>query len=108
MWVKTKLKPGKLGKITVLKDINVGKILSKTARILLIQGRLKKVENIEYITIRKNMGTILFRAGEWVTKMPSHILYETQSKARLAKLNDKYRYSLLIYLSGAFYIYLPK
>lgn len=90
MWGKTELKPGQKGKITVLKAINVwedsphesGKIIHTRT---LEPGGEFRVYNYR----EEHGGQYYLGAGEWVTKMPTHILYETPSKAMLEKLNSK-------------------
>lgn len=90
MWGKTELKPGQKGKITVLKDINVwedspdkeGEIIHTRT---LKQGGEYRVYNYR----EEHGGQYYLGAGEWVTKMQTHIKYETPSKAMLEKINSK-------------------
>lgn len=88
MWGKTELKPGQLGKITVLKDINVweddkdGKLVH--TRTLKAGGEFRVYKYRD-----DHGGQYYLGAGEWVTKMPDHIKYETPSKAMLERVNKQ-------------------
>lgn len=88
MWGKTELRPGQIGKITILQPINLWTDDEK--------GDLKEVrilnETEEYRVYDyrdKHGGQYYVGAGMWVTKIPTHIKYETPSKAMLEKLNSK-------------------
>ena len=88
MWGKTELKPSQIGKVTILKRINLwqdgpdGKL--QMVRIL------NPGEEYRVYRYRDNHGgQYNVGGGMWVTKMPEHVKYETPSKALLAKLNSK-------------------
>lgn len=90
MWGKTELKPGQKGKITVLEDINVWEDSPHESGKIIHTRTLEKGGEYRVYNYRdEHGGQYYLGAGEWVTKMPSHILYETPSKAMLAKLNSK-------------------
>ncbi|MEK5148749.1 M15 family metallopeptidase [Psychrobacillus sp. FSL K6-4615] len=88
MWGKTELKPGQIGKVTILKRINLWQDGSN--------GKLQMVRVLnpgeEYRVYRyrdDNDGQYNVGGGMWVTKMNGYIKYETPSKEMLAKLNTK-------------------
>lgn len=88
MWGKTELKPGQIGKITILKPIN-----------LWTDGPDGKLDEVRVLNPGEEYRVYKYRddhggqygvgAGQWITKMPDHIKYETPSKAMLARLNGK-------------------
>lgn len=85
MWGKTELKKGQIGKITIIKPINLwtekdGKLVEVR---VLNPGEEYRVYNYrEEYEGQYNVGD-----GHWITKMPEHIKYETPSKALLERLN---------------------
>ncbi len=88
MWGKTELKPGQIGKVTILKRINLWQDGP--------DGKLQMVRVLnpgeEYRVYRyrdDHDGQYNVGGGMWVTKMDGYIKYETPSKAMLAKLNNK-------------------
>ncbi|MEK5146717.1 N-acetylmuramoyl-L-alanine amidase [Psychrobacillus sp. FSL K6-4615] len=90
MWGKTELKPGQIGKVTILKRINLWKDSPHES------GKLQMVRVLnpgeEYRVYRErddHGGQYNVGGGMWITKMPKHVKYETLSKAMLAKLNSK-------------------
>ncbi|WP_313891102.1 peptidoglycan recognition family protein [Psychrobacillus sp.] len=89
MWGKTELKPGQKGKITVLQDINVWEDSPHASGEIVHTRTLKAGGEFRVYNFREEHGGQYYLgAGEWVTKMPDHILYETPSKAMLEKLNN--------------------
>ena len=90
MWGKTELKPGQKGKITVLKDINVWEDDPKDKSKLIHTRTLKAGGEFRVYNYREDHGGQYYLGGnEWVTKMSTHIKYETPSKAMLEQLNKK-------------------
>lgn len=88
MWGKTELKSGQIGKITVNKPINLWK---RDANENLSFVRVLKPGE-EYRVYRydaKHGGQYGLGGGMWITKMPTHVKYETPSKAKLAELKAK-------------------
>ena len=86
MWGKTELKPGQKGKITVLQDINVWEDDPNKKGGIIHTRTLKAGGEFRVYNYREEHGGQYYLgAGEWVTKMPTHILFETPSKAMLAK-----------------------
>lgn len=87
MWGKTELRKGQIGKITVLKPIN-----------LWIDGLNGKLDVIRVLNPEEEYRVYGYRdghggqynvgGGNWVTKMDGYIKYETPSKAMLEKLNN--------------------
>ncbi|MEK3996661.1 N-acetylmuramoyl-L-alanine amidase [Psychrobacillus sp. FSL K6-2365] len=87
MWGKTELKTGQIGKITILQDINVWKDSPHESGKIIHTRTLTKGGEFRVYNYREDHGGQYYLgAGEWVTKMPTHILYETPSKAMLAKI----------------------
>ncbi|MGE7977379.1 peptidoglycan recognition protein family protein [Psychrobacillus sp. NPDC093200] len=87
MWGKTELKKGQIGKITILKPINLwtekdGKLVE--VRVLNPEEEYRAYSYREEYDGQYNVGD-----NHWVTKMDGHIKYETPSKAMIEKLNDK-------------------
>lgn len=88
MWDKTELKPGQIGKVTILKRINLWQ-----------DGLNGKLEMVRVLNPGEEYRVYRFRedhggqynvgGGMWITKMDGYIKYETPSKAMLAKLNSK-------------------
>lgn len=90
MWGKTELKPGQIGKVTILKDINVWEDSPHESGKIVHTRTLKAGGEFRVYKYRpEHGGQYYLGANEWVTKMPTHILYETPSKAMLEKLNSK-------------------
>lgn len=91
MWGKTEFKKGQIGKVTILQPINLWTDgeegnLEFTGRVL------QKDEEFRVYNYRENNGGQYgVGGGLWVTKMPSHIKYETPSKALLAKAEEFYK-----------------
>ncbi|MBD7946357.1 M15 family metallopeptidase [Psychrobacillus sp. Sa2BUA9] len=88
MWGKTELKKGQIGKVTILKRINLWQDG--------LNGKLQMVRVLnpgeEYRVYRDRVdhgGQYNVGVGMWITKMDGFIKYETPSKAMLAKLNSK-------------------
>lgn len=85
MGVKTKLKPGKSGNITVLKDINVWKDPPHESLKIIHTRTLEKGGEYRVYNYREEHGGQYYLgANDWVTKMPTNIEYETPSKAMLS------------------------
>jgi len=88
MWGKTEIKPGQIGKVTILKRINLwqdgpnGKL--QMVRVLNPGEEYRVYRYRDDYEGQYNVGD-----GMWVTKMPEHIKYETPSKAMLEQLNSK-------------------
>ena len=85
MWGKTELKNGQIGKITVLKPINLWERDANN------QLKFERVLNPgeEYRVYRYDQlhgGQYGLGGGMYITKMPTHIKYETPSKSKLAQL----------------------
>ncbi|UAW07784.1 lysozyme [Psychrobacillus phage PVJ1] len=90
MWGKTELKPGQKGKITVLKAINVWEDSPHESGKIIHTRTLEPGGEFRVYNYREDHGGQYYLgAGEWVTKMPEHIKYETPSKAMLERLNNK-------------------
>lgn len=88
MWGKTELKQGQIGKITILKPINLWERDSNNK--LSFERVLKPGE--EYRVYRYDNlhgGQYGLGGGMYITKMPTHIKYETPSKAKLALLEKE-------------------
>lgn len=90
MWGKVELKPNQIGKITVLKPINLWKRDDNNnlhfVRILK-EGEEYRVYGYDEL----HGGQYDVGARHYVTKMPTHILYQTPSKALLAKAAELYK-----------------
>lgn len=87
MWGKTELKKGQIGKLTILKPINLwmGKDRKQVeVRILNPDEEYRVYDYREEYGGQYNVGD-----NHWVTKMDGYIKYETPSKAMLEKLNNK-------------------
>lgn len=90
MWGKTELKKGQIGKITILKPINLWKESPHTSNELEEVRVLNPGEEYRVYGYREDHGgQYNVGGGMWVTKMPDHIKYETPSKAMLERLNGK-------------------
>ena len=88
MWGKTELKKGQIGKITVTKPIN---LWERDANNKLTFERVLKPGE-EYRVYRYDNlhgGQYGLGGGMYITKMPTHIKYETPSKAKLALLEQE-------------------
>lgn len=89
MWGKTELKKGQIGKLTILKPINLWKDSPHTSNELDEVRVLNPGEEYRVYGYRDDHeGQYNVGGGMWVTKMPNHIKYETPSKAMLEKLNN--------------------
>ncbi|MEK3995622.1 M15 family metallopeptidase [Psychrobacillus sp. FSL K6-2365] len=90
MWGKTELKPGQIGKVTILKRINLWQDNPHESGKLQMVRVLNPGEEYRVYRYREDHGgQYNVGGGMWVTKMDGHIKYETPSKAMLAKLNSK-------------------
>jgi N-acetylmuramoyl-L-alanine amidase len=91
MWGKTEFKKGQIGKVTILKPINLWKDGAngelEMVRILQPQEEYRVYGYRELYGGQYDVG-----GGCWVTKIPTHIKYETPSKALLAKAKELYGY----------------
>lgn len=86
MWGKTELKKGQIGKLTILKPIN---LWSEKDGKLVEERTLNPKEEYRVYGYREDHGgQYNVGGGMWVTKMPEHIKYETPSKAMLERLNN--------------------
>lgn len=90
MWGKTEFKKGQIGRVSILKPINLWTDDST--------GNLKMVRILKpgdqyrvYGFREKHGGQYDVGGGHWVTKMDGHIKYETPSKALLAKAAKVYK-----------------
>ncbi|WP_260858093.1 M15 family metallopeptidase [Bacillus sp. FJAT-22090] len=89
MWGKTELKPGQIGKVTILKRINLWQDSPHESGKLQMVRVLNPGEEYRVYTYRNEYGGQYgVGGGMYITKMPEHIKYETPSKAMLAKLNE--------------------
>lgn len=90
MWGKTELKSGQIGKITILKRINLWQDSPHESGKLQMVRILNPGEEYRVYTYRNDHGG-QFGVGDgmYITKMDGFIKYETPSKAMLAKLNTK-------------------
>ena len=90
MWGKTELKKGQIGKITILKQINLWKDSAHTSNKLEEVRVLNPGEEYRVYGYREEHdGQYNVGGGMWVTKMDGYVKYETPSKAMLARLNNK-------------------
>lgn len=89
MWGKTELKKGQIGKITVIRPINLWTDNEK-GKLVHSRTLLPDEEYRVYGYREEHGGQYNVGGGMWVTKMPEHIYYQTPSKAMLEKLNTKY------------------
>lgn len=88
MWGKTEFKKGQIGKVTILKPINLW--ADKNGKLEMVRI-LKLNEEYRVYGYRADFGGQYdLGAGHWVTNIPSHIRYETPSKALLAKAKELY------------------
>ena len=87
MWGKTELKKGQIGKLTILKPINLW--TEKEGKLVEVRI-LNPGEEYRVYNYRKLHGC-QYNVGDnhWVTKMDGYIKYETPSKAVLEQLNGK-------------------
>lgn len=90
MWGKTELKPGQIGKITILKRINLWQDSPHESGRLQMVRVLNPGEEYRVYRFREDHGgQYNVGGGHWITKMDGFIKYETPSKAMLEKLNGK-------------------
>ena len=88
MWGKTELKKGQIGKVTILKSINLWQD-GPNGKLQLVRV-LKPEEEYRVYSYREDHGgQYNVGGGMWITKMDGYIKYETPSKAMLAKLKNK-------------------
>lgn len=88
MWGKTELKKGQIGKVTILKRINLWQD-SSTGKLQMVRILNPGEEYRVYGERKDHDGQYNVGDGMWVTKMDGFIKYETPSKAMLDKLNSK-------------------
>lgn len=90
MWGKTEFKKGQIGRVTILKPINLwtedeeGKL--QMVRILQPDDQFRV-----YGYREKHDGQYDVGGGQWVTKMDGYIKYETPSKALLEQAAELYK-----------------
>lgn len=90
MWGKTELKTGQIGKITILKRINLWQDSPHESGKLHMVRVLNPSEEYRVYRYREDHGgQYNVGGGMWITKMDGFINYETPSKTMLAKLNNK-------------------
>lgn len=88
MWGKTELKPGQIGKITILKPINLWKNVGKDN--LVVARTLNPKEEYRVYGYREEQGgQYNVGGGNWVTKISTHVKYETPSKHKISLLTNK-------------------
>ena len=85
MWGKTELKKGQIGKITVTKQINLWQ-RDANDRLSFVRVLKPGEEYRVYRYDNLHGGQYGLGGGMYITKMPTHIKYETPSKAKLAQL----------------------
>ena len=85
MWGKTELKKGQIGKITVTKPINLWQ-RDANDRLSFVRVLKPGEEYRVYRYDHLHGGQYGLGGGMYITKMPTHIKYETPSKAKLAQL----------------------
>lgn len=88
MWGNTELKPGQIGKVTILKRINLWQD-GPTGKLQMVRVLNPGEEYRVYRDRDDHGGQYNVGGGMWITKMDGFIKYETPSKAMLAKLNSK-------------------
>lgn len=88
MWGKTELKKGQIGKLTILKQINLWQD-GPNGKLQMVRVLKPNEEYRVYGYRDENKGQYDVGGGHWVTKIDGHIKYETPSKAMLDKLNSK-------------------
>ncbi|MCZ8541952.1 N-acetylmuramoyl-L-alanine amidase [Psychrobacillus psychrodurans] len=88
MWGKTELKPGQIGKVTILKRINLWQD-GPTGKLQMVRVLNPGEEYRVYRYREDHDGQYNVGGGMWVTKMDGHIKYETPSKAMLEQLNNR-------------------
>lgn len=89
MWGKTIFKKGQIGKVTILKPINLWKDVN--GKLVMVRV-LKPTEEYRVYSYREAHGG-QYNVGEnhWITKMPTHIKYETPSKQLLKEAEAYYK-----------------
>ncbi|WP_313803231.1 N-acetylmuramoyl-L-alanine amidase [Cytobacillus sp.] len=91
MWGKTEFKKGQIGRVTILKPINLWKD-SKDGKLEFTGRVLEPGEEFRVYGFRdKHGGQYDVGGGQWVTKMDGYIKYETPSKALLAQAAEFYK-----------------
>jgi hypothetical protein len=85
MWGKTELKKGQIGKLTIIKPINLW--LDKEGNSEFVRILNPREEYRVYGYREEHGGQYNVGGGMWVTKMDFYIKYETPSKTLLGKLN---------------------
>ena len=89
MWGKTEFKKGQIGKVTIIKPINLWKDVNGK----LVEARvLNPGEEYRVYNYREDFGgQYNVGDGHWITKMPTHIKYETPSKRLLEEAEKFYK-----------------
>lgn len=88
MWGKTELRKGQIGKITVIKQINLWQD-GPNGKLQMVRVLKPEEEYRVYGYRDEHKGQYNVGGGNWVTKMDGYIKYETPSKAMLEKLNNQ-------------------
>lgn len=89
MWGKTEFRKGQIGKVTILKPINLWKDVNGK---LVMARVLNPEEEYRVYSYREDHGgQYNVGDGHWVTKMPTHIKYETPSKRLLQEAEEFYK-----------------
>lgn len=89
MWGKTELKKGQIGKVTILKRINLWQDSPHESGKLQMVRVLNPGEEYRVYGYENHGGQYNVGGGMWITKMDEFIKYETPSKNMLEKLNSK-------------------
>lgn len=86
VWGKTELKPGQIGKVTILKRINLWQD-GPNGKLQMVRVLNPGEEYRVYRFREDHGGQYNVGGGMWVTKMDGYVKYETPSKAKLEGLN---------------------
>lgn len=89
MWGKTEFRKGQIGKITILKNINLWKDVN--GKLVMVRVLNPTEEYRVYDYRDAHGGQYNLGDGHWVTKMSGYILYETPSKKLLAEAEKFYK-----------------
>ena len=84
MWGKTELKPGQLGKVTILQDTNLVKLESNGT--LTTLRKMEKGEEYRVYSYKSNHGGLYGVGGGSFVQKDIKVKYETPSKVKLALL----------------------
>ena len=89
MWGKTEFKKGQIGKVTIIKPINLWKDVN--GKLVMVRV-LNPTEEYRVYSYREAHGG-QYNVGDshWITKMPTHIKYETPSKQLLKEAEQFYK-----------------